>query len=297
MTTKKIQKKVADIRRTVGREYGFRQSAYINFRVEAGYFFCLYSFNDEFRLTVKPMYADTLWWEIWDAEENIKSPLSLRGKGAYALSGQVIGRFAIQIDYKNFDAGEVERQISEIFREASAEIAGFLKGFPDANTFSPDESRMDHDPDRLLYLMTLIHNGKGQEVLAIIDDARARKHKCMFRSGMFGDSYTYIRRWLRRDRRSVKILNTTRNISKKLCRLVSDGSNEYYRKANEEKKNLTRRPWYRRLPEWAYWVLSMPIWVPISFYLIELNKRTLYHIPEWLWLVCPITFIVLFIFR
>lgn len=35
-------------------------------------------------------------------------------------------------------------------------------------THFPDESKMDYDPDRLLYLMTLIHNGKEEDALAII---------------------------------------------------------------------------------------------------------------------------------
>ena len=34
---------IADARRGVSRKYGFRQSSYINFKVEDGYFFCLYS--------------------------------------------------------------------------------------------------------------------------------------------------------------------------------------------------------------------------------------------------------------
>lgn len=58
---------------------------------------------------------------------------------------------------------------------------------------------MYHDPDRLLYLMTLIHSGNNQEVLSIIKEARQNKHRCEFRSGLFEDSYTYIRRWCKRD--------------------------------------------------------------------------------------------------
>lgn len=55
----------ADARRSVSRRYGFRQSSYINFKVEDGYFFCLYFGADEVRLTVKPMYADDLL-TMWD---------------------------------------------------------------------------------------------------------------------------------------------------------------------------------------------------------------------------------------
>lgn len=70
---------LADVRRSESRKYGFRQSSYINFKVDGGYFFCLSFLTDEARLTVKPMYADDLWWDIWDASENKKEPMSLRG--------------------------------------------------------------------------------------------------------------------------------------------------------------------------------------------------------------------------
>ena len=43
MTDREYQKMRADARRGVSRKYGFRQSSYINFKVEDGYFFCLYS--------------------------------------------------------------------------------------------------------------------------------------------------------------------------------------------------------------------------------------------------------------
>lgn len=73
MNDKEYLKIVADARRSVSRKYGFRQSSYINFKIEEGYFFCLYFLNNEVRLTVKPMYADELWWDIWGASENKKN--------------------------------------------------------------------------------------------------------------------------------------------------------------------------------------------------------------------------------
>lgn len=88
MNSKEYHKMVADARRGVSRKYGFRQSSYINFKVEGGYFFCLYFHTNEAKLIVKPMYADDLWWDIWDASENKMEPLSLRGTGAYSLSGK-----------------------------------------------------------------------------------------------------------------------------------------------------------------------------------------------------------------
>lgn len=188
---------VARVRRSVSRKYGFRQSSYINFKVEEGYFFCLYFYNCEARLTVKPMYADDLWWEIWDIPENLKAPLSLRGTGAFALSGQILGVYEIA---QPTDENELTECIESVFQQSTVALSEFLAANPHAETFFPDEAQMDHDPDRLLYLMALIHNGREQEALALIREARKQKHHCMFQSGMFSDSYTYISHWCQRRR-------------------------------------------------------------------------------------------------
>ena len=205
MTDKEYQKMVADTRRSVSRKYGFRQSSYINFKVEGGYFFCLYFLTGEAKLTVKPMYADDLWWDIWDASENKMEPLSLRGTGAYSLPGQVLASYDIP---NTTNQSELTNIIEQVFQDSATIISKFLTDNPDADIFYPDESRMDHDPDRLLYLITLIHNDKKDEVLDIIKEARKSKHCCMFKSGMFSDSYTYILRWCKREQTVMRIWNT-----------------------------------------------------------------------------------------
>ena len=172
MTDKEYQKMIADARRSVSRKYGFRQSSYINFKVEGDYFFCLYFLSDEARLTVKPMYADDLWWNIWDASDNKKEPLSLRGTGAYSLSGQILTSDEIT---KVTDKEELTDIIDGMFKNATDAISKFIIAKPNADSFFPDESKMDYDPDRLLYLMTLIHNGKEEDALAIIKEARKNK--------------------------------------------------------------------------------------------------------------------------
>lgn len=216
MTDKEYQKMIADVRRSVSRKYGFRQSSYINFKVEDDYFFCLYFLADEARLTVKPMYADDLWWNIWDASDNKKEPLSLRGTGAYSLSGQVL--FSDEIA-KVTDNGELTDIIEGIFKNATDAISKFIIANPNADTFFPDESKMDYDPDRLLYLMALIHNGKEEDVLAIIKEARKNKHRCIFQSGMFSDSYTYIRRWCNREQAVIRIRNVFVSIFNKIVQI------------------------------------------------------------------------------
>ncbi|WP_303644744.1 hypothetical protein [Bacteroides caecimuris] len=216
MTDKEYRKIIADARRSVSRKYGFRQSSYINFKVEGGYFFCLFFLTGEARLTVKPLYADDLWWDIWGATENKKEPLSLRGIGAYTLSGQVLASYEIK---NTTDKSKLENQFEQLFNGATAEITKFIADNPDADTFYPDESKMDHDPDRLLYLMALIHNGKEEEALSIIKEARKNKHRCIFQSGMFSDSYTYIRRWCNREQAPIRIRNVFASIFNNIVRI------------------------------------------------------------------------------
>ena len=216
MTDKEYRKIIADARRSVSRKYGFRQSSYINFKVEGGYFFCLFFLTGEARLTVKPLYADDLWWDIWGATENKKEPLSLRGIGAYTLSGQVLASYEIK---NTTDKSKLENQFEQLFNGATAEITKFIADNPDADTFYPDESKMDHDPDRLLYLMALIHNGKEEEALSIIKEARKNKHRCIFQSGMFSDSCTYIRRWCNREQAPIRIRNVFASIFNNIVRI------------------------------------------------------------------------------
>ena len=204
MTDKEYHKMISDVRRSASHKYGFRQSSYVNFKVESGYFFCLYFLTGDVRLTVKPMYADDLWWNIWDASDNKNEPLSLRGTGAYSLSGQILTSDEIT---KVADKGELTDIIDGMFKNATDAISKFIIANPDADTFFPDESKMDYDPDRLLYLMALIHNGKKEDALAIIKEARKNKHRCIFQSGMFSNSYTYISRWCKREQSTIRIRN------------------------------------------------------------------------------------------
>ncbi len=132
MTDKEYLKIVADARRSVSRKYGFRQNSYINFKVEDGYFFCLFFLTGEVRLTVKPMYADDLWWDIWDASENKKEPMSFRGTGAYSLSGQVLAIYEIK---DTTDKSKLESQFEQVFNDATAEITKFIADNPDADIF------------------------------------------------------------------------------------------------------------------------------------------------------------------
>ena len=155
----------------VSSKFGFHQSSYINFKVEGGYFFCLYFHTNEAKLTVKPMYADELWWDIWDASENKMEPLSLHGTGAYSLPGQILTSYEIP---KTTNLNELTNLFEQVFQGAAIVMSKFLTDNPDAALFYPDESNMDHDPDRLLYLIALIHNDHKERGVGYHQRKRAR---------------------------------------------------------------------------------------------------------------------------
>lgn len=288
MTDKEYQKLIADARRGVSRKYGFRQSSYINFKVEDGYFFCLYFLNDV-RLT-KPMYADDLWWKIWDAAENKREPLSLRGTGAYSLSGQVLATYEIK---DTTDRSELDRQFEHLFLDATTEVSKFIADNPDADIFYPDESKMEHDPDRLLYLMALIHNGKKEDVLSIIKEARKNNHRCMFHSGMFSDSYTYIKRWCNRNNRYHKCVFGINHTASKIARLYAFMIMSMSR---DRREGLPNHNSYSPLPGGVFMTgvltfivsgcyigaLMMLLLLSVLFWLFLNNRNTLYYYSEFL---------------
>ena len=73
-------------RRKVSRNFGFRQS---------GYIFCLQHLGfASVYLNVKPMYADDLWWDIFNLSENKKCPTSLRGIGAFSIHAAQLKEYA-----------------------------------------------------------------------------------------------------------------------------------------------------------------------------------------------------------
>lgn len=272
MTKKEQQRKTADARRSAGREYGFRQNSYTNFKDKDGYFFCLNFSIDEATLTVKPIYADDLWWEIWDSPEYKKEPVSYRGIGEYSLAGMLLATYEIS---EPTDDIELSNMFSRVFRDASERISAFLADNPDADTFYPDESKMENDPDRLLYMITLIHNGRDKEVLDIITQERHSGHRCAFRRGWFRDSYTYISRWCNRERVFRRILKWTDirycRFMKVLCYLCMGNSYSFGFKGspindsiNLISMGLTVIPSFTAIVLFD-WCIFAFVWIVISF--------------------------------
>lgn len=292
MTRKELKKKIADERRRQGRKYGFRQSTYINFKVESGYFFCIYNFSGNIKLTVKPMYADDLWWEIWGAEDNKNEPLSLRGTGAFSLSGQVLETYNVIEPDSDFEPEQLAQEFDRLFENVNSRIAEFLSQNPDADKFYPDEDKMYFDPDRLLYLIALIHNGRECEVVEIIKQARQNKHKCVFRSGLMSDSYTFILRWCKRDNLVFRVWH---KLSKKL--IVSGASDKIlkYGKDTENREKEVRKASFLCNPLLGS-AVSMIVCISLGVYLFDLDRRTLYNFSPYLLLGFCLAATLLFLF-
>lgn len=93
MTRKEFKKGINECRKIVGNQFGFKKSGYVSYKIVNGYFFYIHHLVDtSVDLRVKPLYADDLWFDIFQIPES-KKPLSLRGNGAFALSGELIGEF------------------------------------------------------------------------------------------------------------------------------------------------------------------------------------------------------------
>lgn len=291
MTRKELKKKIADERRRQGRKYGFRQSAYINFKVESGYFFCIYNFSGNIKLTVKPMYADDLWWEIWGAEDNKNEPLSLRGTGAFSLSGQVLETYNVIEPDSDFEPEQLAQEFDRLFENVNSRIAEFLSQNPDADKFYPNEDKMYFDPDRLLYLIALIHNGRECEVVEIIKQARQNKHKCVFRSGLMSDSYTFILRWCKRDNLVFRVWH---KLSKKLIGSGSSDKILKYGKDTENREKEVRKASILCNP--LLGSVSMIVCISLGVYLFDLDRRTLYNFSPYLLLGFCLAATLLFLF-
>lgn len=273
MSSKQWKKVADDARRSSGREYGFRQNSYISFKTENGYFFCLYFDTDEVRLTVKPLYADELWWNVINAPECLRKPVSFRGLGQYALPGMVLDSFPLSTGPQDPDISEIADAFKKIFSSASVAIDEFLISHPKAEAFVPDTVSSASDPDGLLYLISLLHLDRDQDAIATID------------SMLDGDTpepaaYKYIRRWMRRDsvmekfktfcRRHIFTAPLRRPTTKRI-------------KSQKCQPNFSLRPWYKRVRPGITISVVFTLFILLYSYFSDLHERTIYEMTWRAW--------------
>lgn len=171
---KEYEKLQADVRRSVGRRYGFKQNSYINYKVENGYFFCI-DFLAHASIYVKPMYVDDLWWDIFHASDNKNEPVSLRGTGAFSVDGQQLAKFDIP---ETTDRTELELQYEHLFKRVITIIRNFLAEHPNPDHFYPDKQMMTHNPYNLLNILALIHNNRNSEAARLASEALQNDKSC-----------------------------------------------------------------------------------------------------------------------
>lgn len=210
MKRSELKKVSAAIRKNIGKTYGFRQSYYINWMVKSGYFFCLKVLRSaDVSLNVKPVYADDLWFDIFESSRD-KRPMSLRGTGLAVIPEEIATYDFLPGDLNRYTEQDVEIIWQEIFSRAVRDIELFLQKNPDVDTYMPSPVPNDHD--QLLYLMALLHNGRKDEVIKIINSRKAYGHACLYQTcqmavDRFGnvleglqcgmDSYDCILKWCR----------------------------------------------------------------------------------------------------
>ncbi|MDE6561935.1 MAG: hypothetical protein K2K75_11195 [Muribaculaceae bacterium] len=115
MTAKEYKKALVAARREANHQYGFHQSTFINYMEKAGYFFCIYFFPEKAVLTVKPIYVDDLWWEIWHTPKNTKQSLSLRGRGVYSVPAQTLTSYTLPDSNRSGSFEDLCAKIDSIF--------------------------------------------------------------------------------------------------------------------------------------------------------------------------------------
>ncbi len=201
MTQRELDKISNAARRSAAKALGWKQRDYINWRVEQGYFFCLLDLNPA-RLEVKPLYADDLWWDIFEMPENKSEPMSLRGNGAFSLEGITINTYDEMVVDEATDAEYLEAYWKAIIEKAHHDMQQFIHDNPDAEAYIP-EIEVDETRDctiALVRLMALIHNGREDEAVEFIKRVKKKGGRCMYHSGFLVDSdgFGYILDWCRK---------------------------------------------------------------------------------------------------
>ena len=210
-----LNKKDTSIRKNVAKKFGWKQSSFINWKVEAGYYFYLEHLNcyNEATLYVKPLYIDDLWWDVFEMSSNKKEPMSLRGKGAFALDGVRIMEtpdlFDIRAEESEYELEKIQKYSDEdiekiwddVFQQIEDEVKRFLKENPDPDSYFPGEEHCHG----YYALITYLHAGDKQKVLDKIAEFRATPGRICgtlarsFDDGKTRDGLDFIEAWCLRE--------------------------------------------------------------------------------------------------
>ena len=210
-----LNKKDTSIRKNVAKKFGWKQSSYINWKVEGGYYFYLVHLNcyDEATLYVKPLYIDDLWWDVFEMPDNKKAPMSLRGNGTFSLDGVKILKtpdlFDIRADESEYELEKIQKYSDEdiekiwddVFQQIEDEVKRFLKENPDPDSYFPEEEHCHG----YYTLITYLHAGDRRKVLNKIAEFRVTpgrirsSMKRSFDDGKTRDGLDFIEAWCLRE--------------------------------------------------------------------------------------------------
>lgn len=194
---KDLDKRETTYRKSVSKKYGWKQSSYLNWKIEGGYYFSLFHCKlEDVWLEVKPLFVDDLWWDIFEIPENKQAPKSLRGIGAFSITGPTLTKQPV------FDAAKVSLYSDDdiecvwdgVFRRIEQEISLFLKKNPNPERFSPEDGGEYGRIQPLYAILMELHSGNKEAALEKIASYKAAKRGSGFH-GPKGDAYDYIEAW------------------------------------------------------------------------------------------------------
>ena len=189
-------------RKQVSKKYGWKQSDYINWKIVSGYYFCLYhcTLENAF-IEVKPLFVDDLWWEIFEMSENQLAPKSLRGLGAFAITGVKLKEYLVfdstKISISDYTEVEIDKTWDDMFKIIEQDIAFFLVENPVPDSFSPSDGQKYGWVSPLYTLMMDIHSGNLNKALERIDyfKSHGKNGGSSGYIGPKGDAFEYITEW------------------------------------------------------------------------------------------------------
>ena len=178
---KELEKTEKAALKNIARQHGWRQSGYIEWRIESGYFISLYVVIAgyvlwEINLKIKPLFVDDLWWDVFNMSSNKNEPKSLRGTGAFAVNAPTIAKYDV-IDFDHaldYSQVSIESKLEEVFQAIDKDIQVFLTKHPDPELFSPEDGG-EYGRISPIYTLTMdLHAGRFDKVEDRIKDYRSR---------------------------------------------------------------------------------------------------------------------------
>ena len=206
---KELERTEKEAVKRIARQHGWRQSSYIEWKTESGYFLCLdigiygYVLQD-ICLKIKPLFIDDLWWDVFNLPSNKSAPKSLRGLGAFAIPAPMIAEYKlIDPDHAlNYSEDSIKSILQVVFQKIDKDIQAFLSKHPDPELFCPEDGG-EYGWISPIYTLTMdLHAGKYNQVEERIQDFRNRRISSVYGSVNSSlesrDAFDYFLDWCHR---------------------------------------------------------------------------------------------------